>query len=43
MKKILSFLKKLKEITFITKIIDNKVYKYQISTKIKEDIKPLNQ
>ena len=42
MKKISSFLKKLKETTFITKVINNKVYKYWISIKVEKDIKSLD-
>ena len=42
-KKISSFLKKLKETTSVTEIIDDEVHKYQISTEAEEDIKPLDQ
>src|SRR6266542_6807937 len=41
-KKISSFLKKLKETTSITKVIDDEVHKYRISTEAEEDIKPLD-
>src|SRR6266542_5624276 len=41
-KKISSFLKKLKETTFITEVIDDEVHKYWISTEAEEDIKLLD-
>ena len=41
-KKMSSFLKKLKETTSVTEVIDDEVHKYWISTEAEEDIKPLD-